>query len=899
MKKKSILIVDDDENFLEEAKDILSDNGYKVLTAANGREAKKLVKKNMPDVALLDKKLPDIDGHVLAAEIKKISKDTVMIMITAYGTTVSSIKAFRDGIVDYIPKPASIKTMLERINMAISTREKTKKEEHRVKALDKSVEETKIYADLILKLTPSAVFSVNKERRIMSWNRMAEFITGYSAEEVVGKNCSIFSEEPCKENCGLFSDNVKKPIIGRECTIRTKKGRLRNISKSVDLLTDADGNIVGGVESFEDITERKKTEQSLQESQKKFEMLFDGSLDGILVADIANKKFIIGNKAICNMLGYTKEEIRGLGIDDIHPKGDLTHVREQFEAQLKGLINIVLDLPVKRKDGSVFYADVNAVPVLIDGKQCLLGAFRDVSERRKFVKALQHSEEKYRNLMTVIPGIVYIAELPEFNTIYINEEITKSLGFSQAEWISQKDLWMKRVHSEDIKNVRKVFEEVSDRGGFVDLTYRMLHKDGKTIKWFKNIAAISEDGYKKKLMTGVMVDVTDIKIKEEENRFLSRVARDMSEAVWITDKDGLITHCNKSAEEMYGYISDEIIGNNISMFLAETNPPHILDRISKRGEIEGNWFCEVMCSRKNGSHFPVLLRIDSIKVEDDNYIGSIVISMDITEKRLMEDELRRYSSDLEKTVKERTLELKVALEDIKGANEKLKAFDLQKSEFVANVAHEINNPLFIVGESLKQIEEGLAGDISSKARNMLLTSVREVDRLVRFTKNMLDLSKIESGKMPIKKIKLDIKALIDDVIKYFTPEFSKKQVIIDTDIDETLDQLVADKDMIKQVLINLITNALKYTPFGKCLKICAARVGSSLRMEISDQGPGIPEDLRNSIFDKYVRIFMEQKEGTGLGLSIVKEIVEQHKGEVWVESEVGKGSTFIVTLPLL
>ncbi|NQT33117.1 MAG: PAS domain S-box protein, partial [Candidatus Omnitrophica bacterium] len=133
----------------------------------------------------------------------------------------------------------------------------------------------------------------------------------------------------------------------------------------------------------------QKTSEALSESESKFKSIFDNVIDGILLADMDDKKIHDSNKAICRMLGYTREEIRNLSVEDIHPVKEMPYVAEQFEKQSKGEITLAKDIPVKRKDGSVFYADVNAAPVEISGKTYLLGIFRDITERKKTEKEIK------------------------------------------------------------------------------------------------------------------------------------------------------------------------------------------------------------------------------------------------------------------------------------------------------------------------------------------------------------------------------------------------------------------------------------------------------------------------------------------------------------------------------
>lgn len=773
MKKESVLIVDDDESFLGETEEILSASGYDVVTATTGREAKRLAEIKHPAIALLDKKLPDMDGQDLVKFFNKSSMDISCIIVTAHASLNSSIAGFKDGVYDYIIKPAKPDEILNKVKEAIG---KKKEEDDNISSIklwgmlqqkkyetlfeqasdaiviveaangviaecngaatrltgyargdllnagfeticrerlaercaalspagalessgcisetgvitrdggmvpcifscalaqvdgkkyyqvifhdlselkkrqgerdeaQKNMKAAREFAEMLLDVTPSAVFSIDTRKRITAWNRRAEEVTGYSKSEIVGRECTLFAEHPCKERCGLFSNAVEKPIHNKESTIRRKDGEMRIISKNVDILRNAEGVVIGGIESFEDITE------------------------------------------------------------------------------------------------------------------------------------------------------------------------------------------MRRL--------------------------------------------------------------------DEENEKLLRVARDIGECVVITDGKDNITFSNEAVGRVFGYAPGDLRGKQMGILFSDLNSPRLLAEISSMLQIGKRWDGEAICLRKDGSPFPASTSKDPLKLDKFDYAGSIVIVADITEKRLMEDELRRHAKDLEDKVSERTAELKGALDDVQKANEKLKQFDKRKSEFVANVAHEIGNPLFIIKEGISIAEEMLGEKLSAKPREMIDISLKEIDRLINFSKSMLDISRIESGKIEVKKARLKVVPVIENVLQQFRPFFDRKKVKTVADLDGAPDEILADEGLLKQLLINLVSNALKYTPSGKCVRLKAVREENFLRFEIRDEGPGIPEDEREKIFDKYHRIFSEQKEGTGLGLAIAKEIVEFHEGRIWVESEAGMGSTFVVLLPV-
>ena len=271
-----------------------------------------------------------------------------------------------------------------------------------------------------------------------------------------------------------------------------------------------------------------------------------------------------------------------------------------------------------------------------------------------------------------------------------------------------------------------------------------------------------------------------------------------------------------------------------------------------------------------------------------------------SERRVAENALRKISEEMEIQtwgLNKTNDSIKILYKELEEKNEKLKRFDELKSTFVANVAHEVRNPLAVIKGVLHLITEVMGDQLTDKQSHILEMGDKTIDRLNRLVTDLLDLSKIETGKMHLNRDKVDIPSLIEEILLPYDAELSKKNITLEKNIALNCGFLIADRDKLSQVIINLLNNAIKYTPDKGTVILNAAGSENELRCEISDNGPGIPADEREKIFDKFERVTAEKQEGTGLGLAIAKDIVDLHKGKLWVESETGKGSTFIFTLP--
>jgi len=259
--------------------------------------------------------------------------------------------------------------------------------------------------------------------------------------------------------------------------------------------------------AIEDITERKRLENEVSlAKEKEFEVVFDSAADGIVIADLESKKFRRSNAAICRMLGYSKEEMKKLGVMDIHPKKDLPYVIDQFGRQAKGEFSMSCDLPVKRKDGSVFYADVNSATVKIAGKPYLMGFFRDVTERKE-------AEEKIKLFSDAIASAhdCFLLTGMKGNITYANESASITFGYTPEEFLKLNITDLDADH----KVAKKVMQEMQVKGKWSGEVINIKKNKEKFPSLLSAFIIKDEKGNPKGTM-GILRDIT-VRKKEEEN----------------------------------------------------------------------------------------------------------------------------------------------------------------------------------------------------------------------------------------------------------------------------------------------------------------------------------------------------------------------------------------------
>ena len=361
----------------------------------------------------------------------------------------------------------------------------------------------------------------------------------------------------------------------------------------------------------------------------------------------------------------------------------------------------------------------------------------------------------------------------------------------------------------------------------------------------------------------------------------SRIVEESPTSVIITDPAGNIEYVNRKFTTLTGYSRPEVLGRNPRLLKSGRQPAEVYKELWRTISAGGEWRGELCNRKKNGELYWELAAISAIRGDGGVIAHFIAVKEDISDRKGMEELLRRAKASAE-------------------------AANLAKSQFLANMSHELRTPLnSILGFSqLMEMQGGERGPgsgrppLSDKQREYLRWIRDGGEHLLDMVNDVLDLSKIEAGRVDLEKRPFDIAALVHRVLTTVRSLAAKKHLHVDTAIAEDLGLLDADEVRIKQVLYNLLSNAIKFTEREKRIGIEARGEGEDCLIIVWDEGIGIPEGDQERIFEPFEQLRRgHEGHGTGLGLTIVKNLVELHGGSVSVESEVGAGSRFTVRLP--
>jgi PAS domain S-box-containing protein len=497
-------------------------------------------------------------------------------------------------------------------------------------------------------------------------------------------------------------------------------------------------------------------------------------------------------------------------------------------------------------------------------------------KKRKAIEDILHeSEKRFRIIFELSPvGIILIDE--KGTIIEVNSSFCETLGYSRNELLSNNiRLFTSPALEEDIKN--NVAEILSGKTLKHEVTN--IKKDGTTctIALYETMI-ILPDG--KPGILSVSNDVSERKSSLEKMLILSRALESIGESVSITDLKNEIIFVNSAFCKTYGYKQADLIGKDIGI---------VRNKIGgKLGEkilsdtITGGWTGELINVRKDGSEFPIELSTSCIMDENNNPLALIGIAVDITERR------------------------RVHLELV-SAKEKAEESDRLKSAFLANMSHELRTPLnAIIGFSSLMIDTGKDKDTIANLKIIFDSG----QHLLRLVEDILDTSMIEIGQIKIYSEKVGINSILSEVKNIINGERIKEnkteiEIVLNIDPEKSETYVFTDSRKLKQVLINLLRNSLKFTDAGYIefgFTVIDKAGIKYLRFFAKDTGIGIDKTNQDVIFNIFRQIddtHTRKYGGAGIGLSIAKKIVEMLGGEIWVESEYGKGSVFYFTVPLL
>ena len=504
------------------------------------------------------------------------------------------------------------------------------------------------------------------------------------------------------------------------------------------------------------------------------------------------------------------------------------------------------------------------------------GNSASLPEYNKAEKEIAAWKNRYELMITASGQLMYEYDIGTGNMIW-GAIIEQVLGYSPDEMRGGFAQWEEMIHPEDRDKVLRMLNIVENNLAPFNAQYRFRHKDG-SYRWIHNRGdfMIGESG-KAMRMIGMMQDITarrqvEKELQEGEARYHSLFKKNQAAMLMIDPETTAIVDANLGACVFYGYPYEKMLRLKITDI--NTLPAEEVKTEMQRALTEQHNHFYFRHRLANGQIRDVEVYSGPLFMRGKQLLYSII--HDITERKLAEEALRQ-------------------------SNDQLRELNNQKNEFLGMAAHDLRNPIAVIQNSSSVLSRYLSENLSEKQKEFLKKISDTSKFMLELLNSLLDISKIESGKLGLEITKNNYPDFVRKNIEFNRFFATEKGISIDSALSDDIPLVDFDKNKIEQVLNNLISNAIKYSHPNTMIRIEVLREKNFVVTKVIDQGQGIPENELPHVFKPFQKASTKPTAGeksTGLGLAIVKKIVEGHQGVIGVESEVGKGSTFFFKLPL-
>ncbi len=752
----------------------------------------------------------------------------------------------------------------------------------------------------IFENTAEGIFQVSPEGRLISANPALAHSLGYkSPEEIIDAITDIRHQVYINPNERdnlqdlLYRNGFVKDFIV-QC--RKKNGGSIWIELNTRLVKDKNGKVLYHEGTGHDITERKLTEEALKASEERYRHLVETTDTGYVIVD--NKGVVIdANKEYARLSGHKKpDEIIGRNVLEWTADEEKEINASAVETCVKNGFIRNLEITYVDKTGKRTPIEINATLIEVEGKQRILTLCRDITERKQADEALRESEIRFHKIIEQAPIAMAIVSM-EGVIEYINYKAIKVFGYLPKD-IPNMDRWWVQAYPDE--NYRK--EVVADWMGQVQNAvmkdkeiigneYRVTCKDGSIKTMF--ISGVPVSGKIFVLFDNITkfkkIEEELIKAKEkaEENEFkLLTFINSIPDIVCYKDGNGRWLFSNDANLELFSLTGVGYYGKTDAELADYTN------------EIYKEAFQTCIISDEKCWENKSITRVNEIVPT----IGGEKKFFDVIKIPFFENDGKRKMLAV---IARDITELQNTKEELIKAKEKAEESDRLKTAFLQNMSHEIRTPMnAIVGFSQLLIEQ-----YNNKTKLEEYSSIinQRCNDLLEIINEILDISKIESGQLPVTNEECSLNELFSELNSFFK-EYQKrngKQQIkfnLQAICDASENTIITDKVKLKQIFINLIYNAFKFTDTGKIEGGCKFDADHNLIFYVSDTGIGIPPDKYGIIFERFAQLGHDKKQpsgGTGLGLSITKGLVNLLGGKIWLESELEKGTTFYFSFPYI
>ncbi len=702
-------------------------------------------------------------------------------------------------------------------------------------------------------------------------------------------------------------------LTNLEVEVRTVSGVKIPVSLSLSLMHDKQNKITGLLAVARDMREQRSLIHSLVAARMRLQELIEFAPDALVLAN-RDGQIMLVNSRTEKLFGFKREELIGNLVDLILPElmrgksHQLTNLKDDSLLDLdEALLSSnqadsieQVEFFVVDRHGREFLAEITRSQIETEDGTLIMSMIRDIAQRKGIAEALHESEERYRHVAETASDVIVTVD-DQGIIQFVNSAVEKVFGYRPAEVIGQELTALMPDYRQHLYEKRATDDLEIDppvcRSG-VELTG--MHRDGSEVPVEVAFSEFIKDG--RRAITGIVRDISERKKSEEllqEATLVQHAILDFAGyAIISTRPDGTIITFNPAAERMLGYRATEVVGSPIQEIV------HDWDEVSERRrvfseelgeEIEPGF--EVLIAkarrnlpneyewtliRKDGTRFPAMLSMTALRDPAGKITGFLGIASDITDRKRIEDSRAE--------VLRREQEARQVAEEASRL----------KDEFLAMITHELRAPLTAILGWAQMLRSGTLDRAS--AERALLTIERNVKSQAHLVGDLLDASRIATGKLSIEVRPVELMYIVEAAVDAVRPSVEAKNLRMQIVLEPWVGPFNGDAERLKQIVWNLLTNAIKFTPPGGLIELRLERLENKALLIVSDTGQGIDPEFQPHIFDRFRQAdssYRRQQGGMGLGLAIVKHLVELHHGAIYAYSRgIGQGSDFMITLPL-
>jgi len=705
-------------------------------------------------------------------------------------------------------------------------------------------------------------------------------LLGYTPEELIGQQMFGLihpDDQAIIEEAYASALAQHDLILPHQYRAKHKTGHyiwLETVGKPI--FREASTEVYEVITSSRDITKRRQSEEALRESEEKFRLLLDAAPVATIIIEQTGRISLVNVQAE-HLFGYGRNELIGhmveLLVPDYARAGHENHRITYVAAPRVRPMGLGMALYAKRKDGSKVPVEIELSYIETQQGMMVISFIMDITERKRIAAELEQQRSFLRNVIDVSPSMIFVKDY-DGRFVLVNPSVAAMYNTTIEALVGKTDADFSPIQQE-VDDFLAADRQVITSGKMLFVEEPFTNSNGK-VHWLQTtkVRIISADGQARYVL-GVATDITERKeaeaaLRASEEKYRSLV-KTMRGGLAVFDPELRVTFVNDRFCELLGYSSEEVIGKQPMNFVDAADMPLVQAHLERHQSAESISY-EIPLRHKDGHQIQALLSGSPLLDKQGKYIGSIVVATDISLQKQAEATLRQ-------------------------ALAKEKELGDLKTRFVSMASHEFRTPLatiLMLVETLSIYRSKLSEEQIQQRFDKIKT---QIGRLTGIMEDVLMLVRMQARRVAFNPVKLDLDALFRSILEEFQSRADIKHRL-EYNVSEVNHEVLFDRKLMEQIISNLVSNAIKYSPEEKVIRIHLEYSDPTVILKVSDEGIGIPEADLPYLFEPFHRAAnVETIGGTGLGLVIIKEAVELHGGTITVESQVGVGTTFTVRIP--